>query len=102
MGKAVIKALGNRIPNQMQAVFIRNMGAVTWGSSLNEAVNNALTLEEDAFRAIQVGSLTGQMYCYMPYELSKKLYFEQPYHRPFTYWLKDGKRPKFLQNQEET
>ena len=82
-GKLVVSSLKNRIASQMQAVFIRNLGAVTWGSSVEEACNNAIALEELAFRALQVRQLAGDTYMYIPYEISKKLYFEQPWHIPF-------------------
>lgn len=84
MGEAVIDALGNRVASQIQAAFIRNMGAITWGSSVEEAVVNALTLEEDSFQAYHVGLAVKQNYQYMPYHLSKEIFFRQPDHISFT------------------
>ena len=82
IGESIVNALGNRIACQIQAVFIKNMGAITWGSTSREAVDNALVLEEDAFRTWQARIALNQMYDYMPYELSKKYYFENSRHIP--------------------
>lgn len=80
IGKLITETLTSRVVNHSQAVFIRHMGAITWGASIEEAVDNALILEEDACRAWQVRLDSSQMYQYLPFEVSERFYFEENKH----------------------
>lgn len=50
-GTVIIEAFKNIDPMSVPAVLVKNHGPFTWGTSANDAVHNAVVLEEAAFMA---------------------------------------------------
>lgn len=50
-GKVIVQTFQNTDPMQVPAVLVASHGPFTWGGSANEAVHNAVVLEELAFMA---------------------------------------------------
>jgi len=51
-GSVIIERFKNLDPSQMQAVLVANHGPFTWGKNADEAVENAVVLEEVALMAL--------------------------------------------------
>lgn len=73
-GKAVADLFETRVESHVPAAFIRNMGAVTWGATVEDAVDNAIALEEASKRAWQTRLVVGPEFSYMPYRARKQLF----------------------------
>lgn len=56
-GKVIIETFTNLDPLALPAVLVRNHGPFTWGRDSNEALHNAIVLEEVAFMAYHTLSL---------------------------------------------
>lgn len=88
MGRLLLESLAHRAEGQMQAAILRNMGAIVWGNTVEQAVEHAIVLEEVAFRAFQSRLARGDNWEYLPYMLSKEFYFDKDLsgnaHGPFS------------------
>ena len=76
IAKAIIESFRYRVISHCQAIIVRNCGAITWGSTVEKSVNNALFLEKDAKQAWQIYQHNRGEYRYLPYEVSKSIFFE--------------------------
>lgn len=56
-GNVIIETFNGRNPNHMPGVLVNNHGPFTWGKDANEAVHNAVVLEEVAMMAHNTISL---------------------------------------------
>lgn len=70
-------------PDQVPAVLVHSHGPFTWGTDPNNAVNNAVVLEECAFMAFQALQLNPVLSA-MQQELLDKHYFRK--HGPGAYY----------------
>ncbi len=50
-GNVIVETFADKQPNDIPAVLVRNHGPFTWGTNPNNAVHNAVVLEELAFMA---------------------------------------------------
>jgi len=48
-GRVIVETFNGRNPNKIPAVLVASHGPFVWGKSPNEAVHNAVVLEELAF-----------------------------------------------------
>ncbi len=52
-GKVIVEAFGSMKPEDTPAVLVKNHGPFTWGKDADDAVHNAVVLEEVAMMALQ-------------------------------------------------
>ena len=56
-GKVIVETFAGRNPDDMPAVLVASHGPFTWGSSPENAVHNAVVLEEVAMMALHTEML---------------------------------------------
>ncbi len=74
IGRRVLELFETRVMAHTPAAFIRNLGALTWGETLESALERAVVLEELACRAWQVRLAVGPEFSYLPYRVRKQLF----------------------------
>ncbi|GKX64817.1 L-ribulose-5-phosphate 4-epimerase [Inconstantimicrobium mannanitabidum] len=83
-GSVIVEAFEKLNPNYVPAVVVKNHGPFTWGKDANEAVHNAVVLEEIAMMAWNTEVLTNHAVKTMPQELMDKHFMRK--HGPNAYY----------------
>jgi L-ribulose-5-phosphate 4-epimerase len=63
LGKAVVECYvsNNITPREMPAILLRNHGSLVFGKTKEDAINNAIVLEEVSFMALNTRILNNQL-----------------------------------------
>ena len=83
-GSVIVEAFSDLNPTYVPAVLVKNHGPFSWGKDANEAVHNAVVLEEVAMMAWNTEVLTNHTVKSMPQELMDK-HFKRK-HGPNAYY----------------
>lgn len=83
-GNVIVDTFENVNPIHVPAVLVKNHGPFTWGKDANEAVHNAVVLEEVAMMAWNTEVLSNQKINPMPSELMNKHFMRK--HGPNAYY----------------
>ncbi|GAB6168273.1 L-ribulose-5-phosphate 4-epimerase [Clostridium carnis] len=83
-GEVIVETFKNLNPEFVPGVLVRNHGPFTWGKNANDAVHNAVVLEEIAMMAWNTEVLTGYNVQKMPQELMDKHFMRK--HGPNAYY----------------
>jgi L-ribulose-5-phosphate 4-epimerase len=74
IGSKIIELFQTRMMEHTPAVFVRNFGAITWGESIEIALERFLIIEELCLRAWQVHEVVNGKFAYMPYKVRQTLF----------------------------
>ena len=75
VGQAIIKAIGSKVVSHVQACVIAAFGGITWGTSVESAVDNFVALEAIAQHTWECGLRMKTQWKYISYDLLKLLFF---------------------------
>ena len=75
-GNVIVETFRNKSPDDIPAVLVNSHGPFAWGSDPDNAVHNAVVLEEVAFMALQTELLNANA-CKMQQELLDKHYLRK-------------------------
>jgi len=88
-GEVIVETFKNLNPDFIPGVLVKNHGPFTWGKNANEAVHNAVVLEEIAMMAWNTEILGGTYIKKMPQELIDKHFMRK--HGPNAYYGQTSK-----------
>ena len=87
-GTVIVERFKDLNPDYIPAVLVKNHGPFTWGKDANEAVHNAVVLEEVAMMAYNTEILANQRVNSMSEDLLNKHFTRK--HGPNAYYGQSG------------